>query len=64
MGFPILKSVFFGMVLGLYYGEKSLPWPILYLHKPNRVGDIKIDFSVVNQLADDLAKLMQGVYAQ
>jgi hypothetical protein len=51
------KSLFFGIFLGIYYGEKRLPFPIQYIPKENEVGNIKIDLSIVNSIFKDLMKI-------
>lgn len=56
MRFYYSKSLFFGTLLGLYYGEKRLPFPIQYIPKDGEVGNIKIDLSIVNSIIYDLTK--------
>lgn len=51
------RSLFFGILLGIYYGEKRLPFPIQYIPKDNEVGNIKIDLSIVNSIFKDLMKV-------
>jgi hypothetical protein len=51
------KSLFFGICLGIYYGEKRLPFPIQYIPKENEVGNIKIDLSIINSIFKDLMKI-------
>lgn len=52
-----VKSLFWGSLLGIYYGEKRLPFPIQYLPKEGEVGDIKFDLSIINSIVKDLVKL-------
>jgi len=35
MAFYYFKGILIGGLLGLYYGEKSLPFPVQYLANPN-----------------------------
>lgn len=48
MRFYYTRSLFWGCLLGIYYGEKKLPFPIQYIPKEQEVGNIKIDLSIVN----------------
>lgn len=48
----------FGSIIGIYYGEKRLPFPIQYIAKENQVGDIKLDLSVVNAAVKDVKRML------
>ena len=54
MGFYYTKAILLGGMIGLFYGEKHLPFPIQYIPKKGQVGNIKIDLSIFNQIMDDL----------
>lgn len=58
MRFYYGRRILYGTLLGIYFGEKRLPFPIQYLPKPNEVGDIKIDLSFLNAIANDCRKLL------
>jgi hypothetical protein len=53
-----IRSIVWGGLLGIYYGEKKLPFPIQYIPKEKGVGDIKLDLSIVNAVATDISKLL------
>jgi hypothetical protein len=57
MRFYYSRSIFWGTLIGIYYGEKRLPYPIQYLPKEGEVGDIKIDLSIVNSIVKDLMRI-------
>lgn len=58
MRFYYSRSLLFGICLGIYYGEKRLPFPIQYLPKPDDVvGNIKIDLSIINTIVYDISKI-------
>jgi hypothetical protein len=58
MRFYYGKRLLFGTALGIYFGEKRLPFPIQYVPKQNEVGDVKIDLSFVNSLVKDFKKML------
>ena len=59
MRFYYTKSLLWGGLLGIYYGEKRLPWPVQYVPKRNeQVGNIVFDLSVINSLIKDVAKVV------
>ena len=49
--------MFWGSLIGIYYGEKRLPFPIQYIPKEGQVGNIKLDLSIVNSVVHDLMKV-------
>jgi len=58
MRFYYSRSLFFGICLGIYYGEKRLPFPIQYIPKPDDViGNIMFDLSIINSIVYDISKL-------
>lgn len=57
MRFYYTRSLFWGSLIGIYYGEKRLPFPIQYLPKEGEVGDIKFDLSIVNSIVKDLLRI-------
>jgi hypothetical protein len=57
MKFYYSKRLLWGSLIGIYYGEKRLPFPIQYQPKKDEVGNIKIDLSIINSVLHDLAKL-------
>lgn len=61
MRFYYSKSLFFGSILGLYYGEKRLPFPIQYVPKNGEVGNIMFDLSIVNSIIYDLTKFSNSL---
>ena len=57
MRFYYGRSLLWGTLLGIYYGEKRLPFPVQYLPKEGQIGDIKLDLSIVNAVVGDLMKM-------
>ena len=59
MRFYYTKSLLWGGLLGIYYGEKRMPWPVQYTPKKNeQVGNIVFDLSVINSLIKDVVKIV------
>lgn len=58
MGFYYTRSLFWGGLIGLYYGEKRLPFPLQYVPGQEGVGYLKLDLSVANALLKDAQKLV------
>lgn len=61
MGFYYSKRLLFGTALGIYFGEKRLPFPIQYLPKESQVGDIKFDLSFINSVLKDISKSFEKI---
>jgi hypothetical protein len=61
MGFYYGKRLLMGTILGIYFGEKRLPFPLQYIAKENQVGDIKIDLSFVNSVLSDISKTFEKI---
>lgn len=61
MGFYYSKRLLFGTALGIYFGEKRLPFPLQYIGKENQIGDIKIDLSFINSVVNDISKTFEKI---
>lgn len=58
MRFYYSSRLLLGSIIGIYYGEKRLPFPVQYIAKQNEVGDIKLDLSVVNAIVKDVKRML------
>jgi glutamine amidotransferase-like uncharacterized protein len=53
-----IKGCFIGLIAGIYFGEKNLPFPLLYKSQDNGdVGSIVIDLRVANTIKNDIRSL-------
>jgi hypothetical protein len=58
MRFYYARRILYGTILGIYFGEKRLPFPIQYMPKQKELGDIKLDLSFVNSILADCRKML------
>lgn len=50
-----LFGCFTGGLVGVYFGEKGLPFPLSYTGRPEGgIGYLKIDLQVANTIANDV----------
>jgi hypothetical protein len=50
-----LGGCFAGLVIGIYFGEKDLPFPVKYNARQNgSLGSLELDLQVANTLANDI----------
>lgn len=46
-----------GIIVGIYYSEKSLPFPLSYRKGPNgSVGAIELDLQILNTMVRDVRR--------
>jgi len=50
-----LGGCFTGLIVGIYFGEKDLPFPIRYNSRQNgALGSLELDLQVANQITNDI----------
>lgn len=55
----LFKGFLLGIPIGIYYGEKGLPFPVSYQRRMgNSWGYIKVDFEVFDALQKDINRII------
>lgn len=53
-----LSGMITGTILGVYFAEKNLPFPIHYNKKVDQAGSIELDLQVLSTLKEDIVGMV------
>jgi len=54
----IFSGIISGIIVGTYFAEKELPFPLKYNRKPDSAGSIELDLTVAGTIFNDLKCLV------
>lgn len=53
-----ISGIITGTLLGVYFAEKNLPFPIQYNKKIDHAGSIELDLQVVTTIKNDIVNMV------
>jgi hypothetical protein len=54
----VFSGLISGIIVGTYFAEKGLPFPLRYNKKPEQAGSLELDLQVVTTIVDDVRNLV------